>query len=184
MLLNNINNMADLTGSFIPTEHYAELNIPQPIRDIQSRRDLSEEFQDRYDRFKDMKTEPRFKGFGDVVTEDDKKAEGGSGTGTTGGSSTGGHTSDSVINTINGGSQPLSIDREGARVVTIMGNKLSAVPPTSTDRLINISDFKVNATATVATFTIEVDDDYKAGSVSYMGKIIANVIKAGSGEDF
>lgn len=121
---------------------------------------------------------------GSVAKSKGTRAEGGSGTGTTGGSSTGGHTSDSVINTINGGSQALSIDKPGTTAVTIEGNKLSAVPPTSTGNGITITNYQVNATATVAMFNIVVADDYKAGSVSYMGKTIAYVSKATSGEDF
>lgn len=103
------------------------------------------------------------------------RAEGGSGTGTTGGSTSGGTTADSKIDTINGKSQPLTISEVGSTNVTIEGNKLSAVPPTSTDAEIAISGFKVNPTSTVATFDIDVFDGYKAGSVSYMGKTIAVV---------
>lgn len=106
------------------------------------------------------------------------RAEGGSGTGTTGGSATGGSTAESKINTINGGSQPLTISEIGSTTVTIEGNKLSAVPPTSTDTNIAISTFKVNSTSTVATFDIDVYEGYKAGSVSYMGKTIAIVQEA------
>ena len=103
------------------------------------------------------------------------RAEGGSGTGTTGGSTTGGSTADSKINTINGGYQPLTISEDGPTEVTIEGNKLSAVPPTTTNDLIHIGNFKVNPASTVATFIIDVDADYKAGSVSYMGRTIAVV---------
>lgn len=104
------------------------------------------------------------------------RAEGGSGTGTTGGSATGGSTAESKINTINGGSQPLTISESGTTDVTIVGNKLSAVPPTTTDnQKITITDFEVNPTSTVATFEIDVAVGYKAGSVSYMGKTIAIV---------
>ena len=112
------------------------------------------------------------------------RAEGGSGTGTTGGSETGGHTAESHINTINGGSQPLTISKPGVTAVTIEGNKLSAVPPTATNKTIGVGIFVVNSTATEATFQIDVNEDYTTGSVSYMGKTIAYVSKAGSGEDF
>lgn len=121
---------------------------------------------------------------GSVAKGKRTRAEGGSGTGETGGSSTGGHTAESYIKTINGGSQPLTISKPGTTTVTIEGNKLSAVAPTTTNSLISITDFNVNPTATVATFDIDVDDDYTPGSVSYMGKTIATVSKAGSGEDF
>lgn len=103
------------------------------------------------------------------------RAEGGSGTGTTGGSTTGGTTAESKINTINGGSKPLSISGVSTTDVTIEGNKLSAVQPTTTDPKIDIADFKLNPASTVATFEIEVRDGYHAGSVSYMGKTIAYV---------
>ena len=107
------------------------------------------------------------------------RAEGGSGTGTTGGSATGGSTAESKINTINGKSQPLTISEAGTTDVTIVGNKLSAVPPTTTDnQKISITDFEVNPTSTVATFEIDVADGYNAGSVSYMGKTIAIVQEA------
>ena len=103
------------------------------------------------------------------------RAEGGSGTGTTGGSTSGGSTAESVIYTINGGTQPLTISEVGSTDVTIEGNKLSAVPPTTTAKGVSIFQFKVNSTYTEATFTIDVDENYKAGSVSYMGKTIAVV---------
>ena len=103
------------------------------------------------------------------------RAEGGSGTGTSGGSTSGGSTAGSKINTINGGSQPLTISETGPTDVTIEGIKLSAVKPTTTNEHITIADFKVNPASTVATFVIDVDEDYKAGSVSYMGKTIAVV---------
>ena len=103
------------------------------------------------------------------------RAEGGSGTGTTGGSTTGGTTAESKINTINGKSQPLTISEFGETEVTIEGNKLSAVPPTTTNDQIRVENFEVNSASTVATFVIDVDEDYKAGSVSYMGKTIAVV---------
>ena len=121
---------------------------------------------------------------GSVAKSKRTRAEGGSGTGETGGSSTGGHTAESYIKTINGGSQPLTISDVGTTAVTIEGNKLSAVAPTSTGNGISISNFQVNATATVAMFNVVVAEDYKAGSVSYMGKTIAVISKAGSGEDF
>ena len=106
------------------------------------------------------------------------RAEGGSGTGTPGGSATGGSTAESKINTINGRSQPLTISEPGSTDVTIEGINLSAVRPTSTDiKRIYTIDFKLNSTSTVATFSIEIDDDYNAGSVSYMGKTIALVTK-------
>ena len=103
------------------------------------------------------------------------RAEGGSGTGTSGGSTSGGTTAESKINTINGKSQPLTISEFGETDVTIEGNKLSAVPPTTTNDQIRVENFKVNPASTVATFVIDVDEDYKAGSVSYMGKTIAVV---------
>ena len=107
------------------------------------------------------------------------RAEGGSGTGTTGGSSTGGHTADSKIDTINGKSQPLTISEVGTTDVTINGHKLSAVPPTTTDdEKIAITDFEVNADSTVATFQIDVVEGFKTGYVSYMGKTIAVVEEA------
>ena len=109
------------------------------------------------------------------------RAEGGSGTGTTGGSTTGGTTAESKINTINGGSQPLTISETGTTNVTIEGINLSAVPPTTTDasnQKIYVDEFEVNETRTVATFSIEVEDDYKSGSVSYMGRTIAVVQEA------
>ena len=106
------------------------------------------------------------------------RAEGGSGTGTAGGSTTGGSTAESEIYTINRGTQPLTISEAGSTDVVIEGYKLSAVRPTSTDETkIYIIDFKLNSTSTVATFSIEVDDGYNAGSVSYMGKTIAYVKK-------
>ena len=104
------------------------------------------------------------------------RAEGGSGTGTTGGSTSGGTTAGSKINTINGKTQPLTIDEAGSTDVTIEGINLSSVKPTSTDEVhIYAMDFKLNSTSTVATFSIEVEDGYKTGSVSYMGKTIAVV---------
>lgn len=121
---------------------------------------------------------------GSVAKSKRTRAEGGSGTGETGGSSTGGHTAESKINTINGKSQPLTIDKSGVTHVTIEGNKLSAVPPTSTNKTIGVGVFYVNSTATKTTFDIDVDDDYTPGSVSYMGMTIAVISKAGSGEDF
>ena len=81
----------------------------------------------------------------------------------------------SGINTINGGSQPLSITEVGTTAVTIEGKELSAVPPTATGSGITIDTFALNPTATSATFNIVVAENYKAGSVSYMGKTIANV---------
>ena len=121
---------------------------------------------------------------GSVAKSKRTRAEGGSGTGETGGSTTGGSTAESKINTINGGSQALSIDKPGTTAVTIEGNKLSAVAPTSTGNGISVTNYQVNSTATVAMFNIVVAEDYKAGSVSYMGKTIAYVSKATSGEDF
>lgn len=121
---------------------------------------------------------------GSVAKGKRTRAEGGSGTGETGGSSTGGHTSDSVINTINGKSQPLTIDKVGVTAVTIVGNKLSSVVPTATNPTILINGWKLNADATEATFNINVAENYTPGSVSYMGKTIAYVSKAASGEDF
>ena len=104
------------------------------------------------------------------------RAEGGSGTGTTGGSTSGGTTADSKINTINGGSKPLSISGPNTTTeVTIEGIKLSAVQPTTTDPKIMIAGFELNPASTVAKFEIEVRDGYHAGSVSYMGKTIAYV---------
>ena len=101
------------------------------------------------------------------------RAEGGSGTGTTGGSTTGGTTAESKINTINGGSQPVSITKAGTTAVTIVGNKLSTVAPTATGKGISIDNFSVNPTATSATFNIVVAENYYSGSVSYMGKTVA-----------
>lgn len=119
---------------------------------------------------------------GSVAKGKATRAEGGSGSGSSGGSSSGGHTSDSVINTINGSSRPVSIDKAGVTAVTIEGSKLSAVPPTTTGNGITVNTFAINPTATSATFNIVVAGDYRPGSVSYMGKTIANVTKAG--EDF
>ena len=82
----------------------------------------------------------------------------------------------SGINTINGGSEPLSITEVGTTAVTIKGNKLSAVPPTTTGSGITIDTFALDPTATSATFNIVVAENYKPGSVSYMGKTIADVI--------
>lgn len=110
---------------------------------------------------------------GSVANSGRTRAEGGSGTGTTGGSSTGGHTTDSVINTINGGSKPLKITKAGTTAVTILGNKLSTLDPSATGTGISIDSFKVNDTATSATFNIVVDGDYTSGSVSYMGRTVA-----------
>lgn len=121
---------------------------------------------------------------GSVAKGKSTRAEGGSGTGTTGGSTTGGSTSESQINTINGGSMPISISKAGTTAVTIAGNKLSAVPPTATGTGITINTFRVNPTATEATFNVVVAVDYTAGSVSYMGKTVADVSKASGGEDF
>jgi len=110
---------------------------------------------------------------GSVAKGNGTRAEGGSGTGTTGGSSTGGHTNDSVINTINGGSKPVSITKAGTTAVTIVGNKLSAFEPTATGTGISVDSFSVNPTATSATFNIVVDSDFTSGSVSYMGRTVA-----------
>lgn len=121
---------------------------------------------------------------GSVAKSKRTRAEGGSGTGETGGSSTGGHTAESYIKTINGGSQPLTISKPGTTAVTIEGNKLSAVAPTSTGNGISVTNLQVNADASVAMFNVVVAEDYKAGSVSYMGKTVAYVSKAASGEDF
>ena len=121
---------------------------------------------------------------GSVAKGKRTRAEGGSGTGETGGSSTGGHTAESYIKTINGGSQPLTIDKVGTTIVTIVGNKLSSVIPVSTNESILINGWNLNPDATEAKFNIVVAENYKAGSVSYMGKTIAYVSKAESGEDF
>lgn len=110
---------------------------------------------------------------GSVAQGKATRAEGGSGTGTTGGSSTGGHTTDSVINTINGGSQPITIPDSGTTAVTIVGNKLSSVAPTATGTGISVDSFRVNPTATSATFNIVIADEYDPGTVSYMGKTVA-----------
>lgn len=110
---------------------------------------------------------------GSVAKGTGTRAEGGSGTGTTGGSSAGGHTTGSVINTINGGSKPVQIDDSGTTAVTIVGNKLSAVAPTATGAGISVASFSVNPTATSATFNIVVANEYDPGSVSYMGKTVA-----------
>lgn len=112
------------------------------------------------------------------VAKGKTRAEGGSGTGNTGGSSTGGHTAESVINTINGGSQPVSITKAGTTAVTITGNKLSAVAPTATGKGISVNTFSVNPTATSATFNIVVDEGNTSGSVSYMGKTVAIIDNA------
>ena len=85
----------------------------------------------------------------------------------------------SSINTINGESKTLSIGEPGTTAVKIEGNKLSAVPPTATGSGITINTFALNPTATSATFNIVVAENYKAGSVSYMGKTIADVRKEG-----
>lgn len=121
---------------------------------------------------------------GSVAKGKATRAEGGSGTGATGGSTSGGSTSESKINTINGGSQAVSLPGPGLHQMTIVGNKLSAVPPTATGTGITINSFAVNPTATSATFNIVVDENATTGSVSYMGKTIATYRKAGSGEDF
>ena len=121
---------------------------------------------------------------GSVAKGKRTRAEGGSGTGTTGGSTTGGSTAESKINTINGGSQPLNIDKVGTTIVTIVGNKLSSVIPTSTNPSILINGWNLNPTATEAKFNIVVAENYNPGSVSYMGKTIAYVSKEASGEDF
>lgn len=110
---------------------------------------------------------------GSVANGTATRAVGGSGTGTTGGSSTGGHTAESVINTINGGSEPVSITKAGTTAVTIVGNKLSSVAPTATGKGISVDTFSVNPTATSATFNIVVAENYTSGSVSYMGKTVA-----------
>lgn len=110
---------------------------------------------------------------GSVAKGQATRAEGGSGTGTTGGSSTGGHTTDSVINTINGGSKPVSITAAGTTAVSIVGNKLSSVAPTATGKGISVDSFSVNPTATSATFNIVVKEGYTSGSVSYMGRTVA-----------
>ena len=121
---------------------------------------------------------------GSVAKGKRTRAEGGSGTGGTGGSTTGGSTAESYINTINDKRQPMTIDGPGENGVTIVGEKLSAVPPTATGTGISIKDFEVTPDATMATFYINVAENYNAGSVSYMGKTIATISKAGSGEDF
>ena len=121
---------------------------------------------------------------GSVAKGKRTRAEGGSGTGKTGGSPTGGSTAESKINTINGGSQPLTIDKVGTTIVTIEGNKLSSVIPTATGTGILINGWNLNADATEAKFNIVVAENYTPGSVSYMGKTVAYVSKAGSGEDF
>lgn len=121
---------------------------------------------------------------GSVARGKATSAEGGSGTGTTGGSTTGGSTAESRINTINGGSQPITITSSGLTAVTIEGNKLSAVLPTATGNGIAMNSWNLNPTATTATFNITVASDYNAGSVSYMGKTIAIISKPSSGEDF
>ena len=103
------------------------------------------------------------------------RAEGGSGTGTTGGSTTGGTTAESRIDQINEGTQPLTISEPGSTDVLIQGYKLSSVPPTTTGEGITIVDFNVYPNAEQVGFSIDVAKDYKAGSVSYMGKTIAVV---------
>ena len=121
---------------------------------------------------------------GSVAKGKRTRAEGGSGTGETGGSPTGGSTAESKINTINGGSQPLTIDKVGTTIVTIVGNKLSSVIPVATNTSILINGWNLNPTATEAKFNIVVAENYNAGSVSYMGKTIAYVSKEAGGEDF
>lgn len=121
---------------------------------------------------------------GSVAKGKRTRAEGGSGTGTTGGSTTGGHTAESYIKTINGGSQPLTIDKVGTTIVTIEGNKLSSVIPVATGTGILVNGWNLNADATTAKFNIVVAENYTPGSVSYMGKTVASISKAGSGEDF
>ena len=110
------------------------------------------------------------------------RAEGGSGTGTTGGSTSGGTTAESRIDTINDGTQPLTISEPGSTDVLIEGYKLSSVPPTTTGTGISITDFNVYPNAEQVGFSIDVADNYKAGSVSYMGKTIAYVKKGSEQE--
>lgn len=110
---------------------------------------------------------------GSVANGKATRAEGGSGTGTTGGSTTGGSTAESKIYTINGGTQPVSFDGTGVKTVTIVGNKLSSVIPTSTGEGISIDDFILNDTATSAQIDILLDPGHDSGSVSYMGKTVA-----------
>lgn len=105
------------------------------------------------------------------------RAEGGSGTGTTGGSTTGGTTADSRIDTINGGTQILEIKGSGTTAVTIEGNRLSAIPPTSTSPSTTINNFALNQFATSAKFNIVVGEKYFAATISYMGRVIAYVRK-------
>ena len=121
---------------------------------------------------------------GSVAKGKRTRAEGGSGTGETGGSTTGGSTAESKINTINGGSQPLTISKPGTTIVTIVGNKLSSVIPVATGSGILINGWNLSADATTAKFNIVVAENYTPGSVSYMGKTIAMVSKASSSEDF
>ena len=121
---------------------------------------------------------------GSVANSKRTRAEGGSGTGETGGSTTGGSTAESKINTINGGSQPLTISKPGTTIVTIVGNKLSTVIPVATGTGILINGWNLSADATTAKFNIVVAENYTPGSVSYMGKTVAMVSKAASGEDF
>lgn len=121
---------------------------------------------------------------GSVAKGNRTRAEGGSGTGETGGSSTGGHTADSMINTINGKNQPLTIDKVGTTIVTIEGNKLSSNIPVAGGTGILVNGWNLNDDATTAKFNIVVSENYTPGAVSYMGKTVAYVSKAGSGEDF
>lgn len=110
------------------------------------------------------------------------RSTGTSGTGTTGGSSTGGTTASSTISTINGVNQPLSIGAAGSTPVTIIGRNLSATAPTATGAGISVTGFKLtDDERTTATFNIVVATDYESGSVSYMGRTIANINKRGDG---
>lgn len=121
---------------------------------------------------------------GSVAKGNRTRAEGGSGTGETGGSSTGGHTAESRIDTINGKSQPLTIDKVGTTIVTIVGNKLSSNIPVAGGTGILVNGWNLTADATTAKFNIVVSENYTPGAVSYMGKTVAYVSKASSSEDF
>lgn len=114
---------------------------------------------------------------GSIANGTATRAEGGSGTGTAGGSATGGTTADSRIDTINGGTQILRINGPGTTTITIEGNRLSAIPPTSTSPRIKIDNFALNQFKTSATFNIVVPEDYLPATISYMGSSIAYVRK-------
>lgn len=98
-----------------------------------------------------------------------------SGTGTTGGTSTGGTTTESTIKTINGDTSPVRISTAATTAITIVGTSLSSVAPSTQASSVTISDFKLNADSTQATFNIVTTSNSGSGSVSYMGKTVANI---------